>query len=73
MTTSLPSAECESTGVVTAFVHNLGGDVDVIGYDDAGDRVGVIVNPITDNEVEVIDSTETAVRLVATPAADETE
>ena len=67
MTTSLPTAECTSDGQVTAFVHNLGTlDVVVTGFDAAGERVGVIVNPITENEAEVIDPGENAVRLVAT-------
>lgn len=67
------AVECDvpTAQTVTAFVHRLGGPVDVIGFDAEGDRVGVIVNPITADEVEVIDPTGTAVRLRATPAADE--
>lgn len=71
MSTPPISVTCEAAGTVTPFVHNLGGPVDVIGYDATDERVGVIVNPITDDEVEVIDPSGLAIRLVATPAVPE--
>lgn len=63
--------ECEAASGITPFVHNLGGPVDVIGITAEGETIGVIANPITDDEVEVVDPTGTAVRLRATPAAEE--
>lgn len=65
--------EVEPAGVITPIRHRLGGPVDVIGYDATGERVGVIVNPIDEDEVDVIDNTGLAVKLVVTPAVEDPE
>lgn len=75
MTTSTAVAECDVPFQqdIIAFVHRLGGPVDVVGLTAEGEQIGVIANPITADEVEVVDPTGTAVRLRATPAADDEE
>lgn len=75
MTTATPVAECDvpTEQDIVSFVHRLGGPVDVVAFDAEGNRVGVIANPITDDEVEVVDPTGLAVRLRATPAVEDDE
>lgn len=51
---------------IIPWKHRLGGPVDVVGYGADGERIGVIYNWITDDEVEVIDGVGVVVRLVAT-------
>lgn len=72
MTTTTPTAELAVDGSedIIAWKHRLGGPVAVIGYDAAGNRIGVIDNPITDDEVEIVDVTGTVVRLVAARVED---
>lgn len=58
---------------IVAFIHGLGGPVEITAFDADGDRVGYLVaNPISDVETEVIVIPGTATRLVAelTPPED---
>jgi hypothetical protein len=68
MSAPTATAECELAALQDShrFMHRLGGPVDVVGYTPEGDRIGVIVVEIDEDEVEVVDNTGTAVRLVAT-------
>lgn len=72
---SIASVECDVPAgqPIVEFMHRLNGPVDVIGYDAEGNRIGVITNPITDDEIEVVDVTGTVIRLVATLAPAEPE
>ena len=58
--------DLESDEQIVPFVHNLGGEVDVQGYDAAGNPVGHVVTiPVTAMEVEVVVLPGTVARLTA--------